>query len=243
MGIIQKTQQSQSLNREHTGNALIFILQINVLYVTRCIMMSIKPSEKLSDMFYLLIPAIAFIFAVIPHNAFLNLLGHYTLKLTWIGILLAAAGCLVAPLFVKMYDSGGMIIFLAPILAIVAIIPYFMEKIALSVRETRKMTPQEKWEYVQEKHDETTKMLQEEITEKSKKADKFFISSVKRRELRKDIAHAKLLRAGMNIMVDSYKEKYGAEINVEENSSDKSFSEENFHPSLRRNPKPPSSQF
>lgn len=197
-----------------------------------------------NPLYYLACATIAlFIFALYPNRPILNLIGHYGLKLIWVGMLALAAFFILLPIFRPLPDTGGMIIFLSVPILLISIIPYLMYTFAHNLRAMRGLTPAQKLEKTIEIRDKMHESLQKEIARDTKKVNKFWISSSKRKDLRENIGHSKFLLQGMDALVESAREE-AEKFETNDTTApllkiQSESSEENLHPSLRRRDKPP----
>jgi|GEM_PF-4657993 hypothetical protein len=123
----------------------------------------------------------------------------------WLGqgillaLTLAVAGgvlfCIVFPIVKPETESGVLILVVIP-LALVGYIPWTLLRLARDVVMTRDFTPAQKEQFVKEKIDDLEADLQKQLEQDLENVNKFWISPAKRRRLRQNISHNRLMLAG-----------------------------------------------
>lgn len=123
----------------------------------------------------------------------------------WLGqgillaLTLAVAGgvlfCIVFPIVKPETESGVLILVVIP-LALVGYIPWTLFGLTRDVVMTRDFTPAQKEQFVKEKIDDLEADLQKQLEQDLENVNKFWISPAKRRRLRQNISHNRLMLAG-----------------------------------------------
>ena len=127
-------------------------------------------------------------FMGISRNTTIRWLGQGILLALTLGI---AGGALIKP----ETESGVLILIVVPLI-LICYIPWTLFRLTRDIAMTRDFTPEQKEQFIKEKIDDLEADLQKQLAEDMDTVNKFWISPAKRRRLRQNINHNKLMLAG-----------------------------------------------
>ena len=134
-------------------------------------------------------------FMGISRNTTIRWLGQGILLALTLGIAGGALFCIVFPIIKPETESGVLILIVVPLI-LICYIPWTLFRLTRDIAMTRDFTPEQKEQFIKEKIDDLEADLQKQLAEDMDTVNKFWISPARRRRLRQNINHNKLMLAG-----------------------------------------------
>lgn len=134
-------------------------------------------------------------FMGISRNAAVRWLGQGILLALTLAIGAGVLFCIVFPIVKPETESGVLILVVIPLI-LIGLIPWTLLRLARDVVMTRDFTPAQREQFVKEKIEDLEADLKNQLEEDLKNVNKFWISPAKRRRLRQNISHNRLMLAG-----------------------------------------------
>lgn len=140
------------------------------------------------------VTAVAY-FMGISRNAAVRWLGQGILLAMTLAIGAGVLFCIFLPIVKPETESGVLILVVIPLI-LVGYIPWTLFGLTRDVVMTRDFTPAQREQFVKEKIEDLEADLNKQLEEDLKNVNKFWISPAKRRRLRQNISHNRLMLAG-----------------------------------------------
>lgn len=145
-------------------------------------------------------------FMGISRNAAVRWLGQGILLALTLAIAAGVLFCIIFPIIRPDTGSGVLILVVIPLI-LIGLVPWTLLRLTRDVVMTRDFTPAQKERFVKEKIDDLEEDLQKQLAQNAEDVNKFWISPAKRRRLRQNISHNRLLLAGLKQIEENMAEK------------------------------------
>ena len=147
-------------------------------------------------------------FMGISRNTAIRRLGQGILLALTLGVAGGVLFCIAFPIVKPETESGVLILVVIPLI-LMGYIPWTLFRLTRDVVMTRDFTPEQRERFVKEKIDDLEADIQQQLAEDMKNVNKFWISPAKRRRLRQNISHNRLMLAGFKKIEEKLKEEKG----------------------------------